>query len=107
MDHDPNVLIGPIRRSDLVAVLCFGAAGYLFAEARWELLAALALLCGMFSGLSPRLRGHFGIQWGNLRIGGTFDVPAKPVRVQATTRRQPARPQPPVAEPPAARHDED
>jgi hypothetical protein len=81
---DPNRLWGPVCRSDVIAVCCLGAAGYLIAENRWPAIVGLSLAIAMFSGVSPRLKGDWGFQWGNLKIGATFEPPKAP-RLQAAT----------------------
>lgn len=103
MDGDPNHLIGPIYRSDVVSLSCLGAAGYLIANDRWPAIVGLALVIAMFSGFSPRLKGHWGFQWGQVKIGATFVAPKTP-RLHAATptrRLEPAQAQTPA---PEARH---
>src|SRR4051794_35034435 len=72
---DPNRLIGPILRSDLIALACLASAWYLFTHGRWPLVAGLCVLGGIFAGLSLRMEGPFGLVWGSSRIGGSFVSP--------------------------------
>src|ERR687883_1072709 len=95
---DPNQLIGPIKRSDLIAVACFVGAGYLFVAHRWPVTAALCILAGMFAGLSPRMEDTFGFMWGNARIGGKFISPS--ATSAPTTRARLPTPRPPPARTP-------
>lgn len=76
--RDPNQLVGPVLRSDVVALACFGGAAFLFITHAWPLLASLCVLGGLFAGLSPRMEDHFGFVWGNSRIGGKFISPTQP-----------------------------
>ena len=93
------MLLGPVRRSDVLAVGCMGIAVYLICAQQWPGIAGLALLGAIFCGLSPRFKGHFGFRWGSAQIGGTFVTP-KGARLQASTKRvSPAQAQSP---PPAA-----
>lgn len=100
---DPNVLFGPVRRSDVLAVACLALAGYLIAAEQWPGIAALALLGAIFCGLSPRFKGRFGFKWGSAEFGGTFQAP-KPPRLHASTRRLPT---PPAEGTPAEPRDRD
>lgn len=90
-DGDPNRLIGPVCRSDVVAISSLGAAGYLIAVERWPAIVGLALVIAMFSGFSPRLKGHWGFQWGSLKLGATFAAPKTP-RVRASTKTKQVEP---------------
>jgi hypothetical protein len=54
-DDNPNRLIGPVLRSDVVATTCFGSGGYLIAVGQWPAVAVLALAGGIFAGLSARM----------------------------------------------------
>jgi hypothetical protein len=93
---DPNRLVGPIRRSDALAVGCLAAAGYLIGADQWPGIAGLALVGAIFSGLSPRFKGLFGLKWGELQIGGTFVAPKDAPRLRGSTRRlAPGEGQPP------------
>jgi hypothetical protein len=60
VNEDPNHLVGPIYRSDVISASCLVAAGYLIAEDRWPAIVGLALTIAMFAGFSPRLKGHWG-----------------------------------------------
>ena len=104
MNHDPNHLWGPLRRSDVIAVICFGLATYLGVQERqWESVAfALLVGGGLAAGLSPRFQGHIGLKIGSLfQLGATLAKPAQPPRVQSSSpvrvRRSP-RPQPAEAQ---------
>jgi len=86
MDHDPNHFIGPFRRSDIVAIVCFGLAIYLGVhEKKWESVAfGLLIAGGVLAGLSPRFQGHFGLKVADwFQLGATFAKPAQPPRLQA------------------------
>ena len=116
--EDPNQLIGPVLRSDVVALLCFVLAGYMIFSTTWPVLASLLVIAGLFSGLSPRMEGPFGFIWGNSRIGGNFISPTTGQRPLArgqlripTPRRLPAPdqalpPDPPQEAPPDIEPDE-
>jgi hypothetical protein len=96
MDHDPNHLWGPFRRSDIISIVCFSLAIYLgVKEKHWESIAFVLLVAGaIVAGLSPRFQGHIGLKIGNvLQLGATFAKPALPPRVQSSepvrVRRKP------------------
>lgn len=72
---DPNHLVGPFLRTDLIVVICFGLALLLAVADRWPGVASLCIVAGLFAGISPRMEGDFGFTWGDARIGGTFRSP--------------------------------
>jgi hypothetical protein len=73
--RDANRLSWPPLRSDLVAAACLGVLVYCLVEQRWPALAIAALFGLIFAGLSPRMKGPFGLQSGSARLGGEFDDP--------------------------------
>ena len=86
--NDPNRLIGPFLRSDVVCAACFGIAAYLAISNTWPGIVGLCVLAGLFSGLSPRMEDQFGFAWGNAQLGGKFirvsrpEVPPAEIRLK-------------------------
>lgn len=99
--RDANRLSWPPRRSDLTAVLSWATAGTLIGLDRWPVLAALAIVGGVFAGLSPRMKGPFGFQGGGASLGGEFDDPfGEPTQADSAEPKQlgPAPESPPKRE---------
>ncbi len=96
---DPNRLAWPPLRSDVIALICFSLAIASFVLDRWPLFGVFALACSVVTGLSPRMRGLFGLAANSsgIRIGGELADP-----FQDEISGQPAQVQGSLAQPPAA-----
>ena len=90
MTEDPNRLAGPLLRSDVVAIACFGLAAYSLISSTWPVIAGLGVVGGILAGLSPRMEGRWGLHGGGFHAGGQF------VKLQGEFEARPsARAQPP------------
>jgi hypothetical protein len=103
-DDDPNRIVGPLLRSDLISLICWASSGYLFDTHRWPVIAGFTVAGGIFAGLSPRMKGRFGLQAWSIHIGGTFQAPSKPPRINVrAVERNETRPTTPPALPPGTK----
>ena len=101
MKEDPNHLVGPVKRSDVVAVACFALAAYSLISSTWPVVACFAIAGGILAGLSPRMEGRWGLHAGNVHAGGQFiPVRAESIRIErATSQSQLQEPQEPTPQP--------
>lgn len=108
--RDPNRLSWPPLRSDVVAVACFAVCAYCVLSSTWPVLAGGALMCGLFAGLSPRMKGRFGLKTAESSVGGEFVSPfeeqLRQAEPQETLRLGPA-PRSPRELPPRRESGED
>lgn len=58
-----------------MAVGFFGLSVYCVVAHRWPWVAIVAIFASLLAGLSPRMKGRFGLKAGEASLGGEFEDP--------------------------------
>lgn len=74
--HSINRVSWPPARSDLIATASIAICVYCVVTTTWPFMAGAALIAAVFAGLSPRMKGRFGLKTGpHTSLGGEFASP--------------------------------